>query len=267
MLNRTDNTRQASSLVEWADFVQRNEREPVGIRQTIVKKIAPDVHRVAPDLNSGFVHQTVLKAIHGVGPLPSAASMAEKQLEEQDGDVDRAVTEVIENNTGLAAGQGFLANLGGLVTVAATIPLNITGLALLQVRMIAGIAHLRGYDLEDPRVRNAILLCTLGEDTVKGLVKQQKVPGRPMLIATAPAHDPELDKLVAAEFTSALVGRVIGKRAAGTVIRRVPLAGGVWGASADGYATWQVGRYAARELRPRGSASGGPTGRRTGWRG
>ncbi len=234
----------------------------MGIRQTIVKKIAPDVHRVAPDLNSGFVHQTVLRAIHGVGPLPSAASMAEKQLEEQDGDVDRAVTEVIENNTGLAAGQGFLANLGGLVTVAATIPLNITGLALLQVRMIAGIAHLRGYDLDDPRVRNAILLCTLGEDTVKGLVKQRKVPGRPMLIATAPAHDPELDKLVAAEFTSALVGRVIGKRAAGTVIRRVPLAGGVWGASADGYATWQVGRYAARELRPRGNPSGVLDGRR-----
>jgi uncharacterized protein (DUF697 family) len=258
VLNRTDHTRQASALEEWADFLQRNEREPVGIiKQTIVNKIVPDAHRVAPDLNSGFVHQTVHKAIHGVGPLPSAASMAEKQLEEQHGDVDRAVTEVIENNTALAAGQGFLANLGGLVTVAATIPLNIAGLALLQVRMVAGIAHLRGYDLQDPRVRNAILLCTLGEDTVKGLVKQRKVPGRPMLIATAPAHDPELDKLVAAEFTSALVGRVIGKRAAGTVIRRVPLAGGVWGASADGYATWQVGRYAGRELRPRGITSNG----------
>jgi uncharacterized protein (DUF697 family) len=258
VLNRTEHAPQASALEEWADFLQRNEREPVGIiKQTIVNKIVPDAHRVAPDLNSGFVHQTVHKAIHGVGPLPSAASMAEKQLEEQHGDVDRAVGEVIENNTGLAAGQGFLANLGGLVTVAATIPLNIAGLALLQVRMIAGIAHLRGYDLQDPRVRNAILLCTLGEETVKGLVKQRKVPGRPMLIATAPAHDPELDKLVAAEFTSALVGRVIGKRAAGTVIRRIPLAGGVWGASADGYATWQVGRYAARELRPRGITSNG----------
>ena len=236
------------------------------IKQTIVNKIVPDVHRVAPDLNSGFVHQTVHRAIHGVGPLPSAASMAEKQLEEQDGDVDRGITEVIENNTALAAGQGFLANLGGLVTVAATIPLNIAGLALLQVRMVAGIAHLRGYDLGDPRVRNAILLCTFGEETVKGLVKQRKVPGRPMLIATAPAHDPELDKLVAAEFTSALVGRVIGKRAAGTVVRRIPLAGGVWGASADGYATWQVGRYAGRELRPRGLTSGALDGRRTGRR-
>jgi uncharacterized protein (DUF697 family) len=223
----------------------------VNIRRTIVNKVAPEVHRVAPDLNSSFVHQTVSKAIHGVGPLPSAAESAERQLAEQNGDVDRAVSEVIENNTAMAAGQGFLTNLGGLVTMAATIPVNITGLALLQCRMVASIAHLRGYDLADPRVRDAIVLCTLGEDTVKRLVKDKKVPGRPMLIATAPAYDPELDKLVAAEFTSALVGRVVGKRAASTVIRRVPVAGGVWGASTDGYATWQVGRYAARELRSR----------------
>ena len=51
----------------------------MSIKKAIVTKIARDVHRVAPDLNSGFVHQTVHKAIHGVGPLPSAASMARKQ--------------------------------------------------------------------------------------------------------------------------------------------------------------------------------------------
>lgn len=223
----------------------------MGIRRQVVNKLAPEVHRAAPHLNSSFVHQTVQKAIHGVGPLPPAAVAAEKQLEEQGGDIDRGIREVIENHTGYAAGQGFLTNIGGLTTAAAAIPVNIAGLALLQARMVAGIAHLRGYDLADPRVRNAILLCTLGEDTIKGLVKAKKLPGTPMLVATAPAYDPELDSLVAAEVTSALVGRVVGKRAAGTIIRRVPLAGGVWGGSADAYATWQVGKYAAREFLPR----------------
>ncbi len=33
--------------------------------------------------------------------------------------------------------------------------------------------------------------------------------------------------------------------------RRVPVVGGVVGAGADAYVTWQVGRYADRELRPR----------------
>ena len=213
----------------------------------------PDVTRMAPELNSGFVHQTVQRAIHGIGPLPSAAAAAERQLSEQDGDVDKAIDELIDNHTSMAAAQGFLTNLGGLVTAAATIPVNITGLALLQCRMVAGIAHLRGYDLSDGRVRNAILVCTLGEDTVRGLVRNKKIPGSPMVIATAPAYDPKLDTVIAAEMTSAVVSRVIGKRAATTVVRRIPVAGGVWGGSADAYATWQIGRYALRELKPRSS--------------
>lgn len=223
----------------------------MSIRSAIVGKLIPDVHKVSPNVNSSFVHQTVAKAIQGIGPLPAAAAAADKQLAEQDGDVDKAIHELIQNHSALAAGQGFVTNIGGLVTMAATIPVNITGLAVLQVRMAAGIAHLRGYDLADPRVRNAVLLCTLGEDTVRKLVKDKKVPGAPMVLATAPAYDPVLEKLVAAEVTNALIQRVIGKRAAGTVVRRVPVAGGVWGASADAYTTWQIGRYAAKELRPR----------------
>jgi hypothetical protein len=227
----------------------------VSLKETIAMKLVPDVHRLAPDLNSQFIHRTVHRAVYGVGPLPSAVAAAEKQLEEQHGDVDKAIRELIENHTSLAAAQGFLTNLGGITTAAATIPANIAGLALLECRLVAGIAHLRGYDLHDGRVRNAILLCTLGEETVRGLVRNKKVPGSPMVIATAPAYDPELDKLTAAEVTSAIVGRIIGKRAAGTIIRRMPIAGGVWGGSADAYTTWQIGRYAARELKPRGSAS------------
>jgi len=221
------------------------------IRQAAIKRLMPDVHKLAPDLNSNVVHQTVIRAIRGVGPLPPAAAAAAKQLAEQGGDVDRAIHELVENHTRLSAAQGFATNIGGLVTMAATIPVNITGLALIQCRMVAAIAHLRGYDLTDPRVRNAILLTILGEDTVKGLVKSKKLPGGPMTVATAPAYDPDLDKLVAAEVTSALVSRVVGKRAGTAVIRRIPLAGGVWGASADAYSTWQIGRYAGQELRQR----------------
>ena len=228
----------------------------MNIRQSVVNRVVPEMHRLAPDLNSTFIHQTVHRAVHGVGPLPPAAAAAEKQREEQDGDVDKAIGELIENHTSMAAAQGFVANLGGVATAAATIPLNIAGLALLQCRMVAGIAHLRGYDLANPRVRNAVLLSILGQETVKGLVKEGRIPGTPMVVATAPAHDPDLDRIIAAEVTSAVVGRVVGKRAAGTVLRRVPLAGGVWGGSADAYATWQIGKYAARELRPRPVVAG-----------
>ena len=223
----------------------------MGIGGTLGKRLAPHVQRLAPDLTSSFVHEALARAINGVGPLPPAADAADKQLQEQHGDVERAVHEVIENHVRYAGGQGFLTNLGGLATAALTIPANISGLAMIQCRLVAGIAHLRGYDLDDPRVHNAILACMLGEDSVNSLVRKKKLPAPPMAIATAPAHDPHLDKVIAAEVTSELITKVAGKRVATTVGRRVPVVGGVVGAGADAFATWQVGRYADRELRPR----------------
>lgn len=220
----------------------------MSIGGSLGKAFAPQVQRMAPDLTAGFVHEALSRAINGVGPLPGAAHAADKQLEEQGGDVEKAIHEVIENNVRFAGAQGFVTNLGGIVTAAVTIPANIAGLAVLQCRMVAGIAHLRGYDLDDLRVRNAVLACMLGEDAVRSLVKRKKLPAPPMAIATAPAHDPLLNKVIAAEVTSELLTKIAGKRVATTVGRRVPVVGGLFGAGADGFATWRVGRYADREL-------------------
>lgn len=227
----------------------------MGIGGTVAKQLAPHVQQIAPGLTTNVVHEAMARAIDGVGPLSGAARAAEKQLAENPGDLQRAVHEVIELNVRLAGAQGFATNLGGLVTAALTIPANIAGVALVQIRMVAGIAHLRGYDLDDPRVRNAILACVLGEDAVKAAVKKRRIPARPLAIATAPTYDPELNKVMAAEVASELVTKVAGKRLATTVGRRVPVIGGLVGAGADGLATWRIGRYADRELVQRAKQS------------
>jgi EcsC protein family len=205
---------------------------------------------LAPGVTAAFVREALHRAIHGIGPLPPASAAAGKQLREQGGDVDRAIHEVIENHVRYAGAQGFLTNLGGLATIAFTVPTNISGLALVECRMIAGIAHLRGYDLDDPRVRNAVLVCLLGEEQVRRLVSERKLPAPPMALATAPAHDPSLDRVISAEVAADLVAKVAGKKLAGTVARRIPLVGGFVGMGTDGYATWRIGRYADRELLP-----------------
>ena len=220
----------------------------MGIARSMGRGIAPRIARAAPDLSSRFVHESMRRAIAGVGPLPAAATYADKLLAKEGGDVERAIHEVIEDHVRYAGMQGFATNLGGLVTAAVAIPANITGLALIQCRLVASIAHLRGYDLEDQRVRNAVLACILGEDSVKNLVRKKKLPSTPMGIATAPTHDPHLDGVIAAEVTSELVTKVAGKRVATTVGRRIPVVGGVFGAGIDAYSTWQIGRYADREL-------------------
>ncbi len=223
----------------------------MGVKGAVGKQLAPRIAELAPGLTTAFVREALTRAIHGIGPLPPAAKAADKQLREQRGDVERAIHEVIENHVRLAGAQGFVTNLGGLVTAAVAIPANITGLALIQCRMIAGIAHLRGYDLDDPRVRNAILVCLLGEDIVDDLVKAKKIPAPPMALATAPGYDAAIDQDIPAVVASDLITKVAGKRLATTIGRRVPLVGGVVGMGADGFATWKVGRYADRELLPR----------------
>ncbi len=217
----------------------------------LAPRLAPRVTSLAPGLTASFVREALHRAIAGTGPLPPAAAAAEKQLAEQDGDIDRAIHEVIENHVRYAGAQGLVTNLGGLVTMAVTVPANITGLALIQCRMVAGIAHLRGYDLDDPRVRNAVLATILGEDAVAGLVKRRKLPAPPMALATAPVHDAGIDEVVSVEVGTDLISRVAGKRLATTLGRRVPVVGGLVGMGADGYVTWKIGRYAERELLPR----------------
>ena len=217
------------------------------------RALVPKVTELAPGLTSSFVREALHRAIVGVGPLPPAAQAAEAQLREQNGDVDKAIHEVIENHVRYAGLGGFVTNLGGLVTAAVVAPANITGLALIQCRMVGGIAHLRGYDLEDPRVRNAILVAILGDDTVKKMVKKMELPAPPMALATAPTHDPGIDQTITSAVATDLISRVIGKRLATTVGKRVPVVGGLVGAGVDGYGTWKVGRYADREFlaRPR----------------
>ncbi len=222
-----------------------------GLAVEAARQLAPRVSNLAPGMTSAFVREALHRAVAGIGPLPGAAAAAEAQLREQRGDVDKAIRELIENHVRYAGVEGFVTNLGGLITAAIVAPANITGLAVIQCRLVAGIAHLRGYDIDDPRVRNAVLVAILGEETVARMVKKLQLPAPPMAIATAPEHDPALDPTIANAVAADLIGQVVGKRLASTIGRRVPLVGGVVGAASDGYDTWKVGRYADREFLPR----------------
>jgi hypothetical protein len=223
----------------------------MGKAKTAGKLVAPMVLKSAPAITSNFVRQAFDRAVDGVGPLRGAAEAADHRLAQHDGRVDKAIASLVESHVRLAGVQGFLTNIGGMVALTVTVPANISGLALLQCHMVAGIAHLRGYDLADPRVRNAVFACMLGGDSVNLLVKRKKLPSSPMAIATAPTYDPTLDDRIATEVANELLARVAGKRTVAAMGRKVPVIGGGFGAVTDGYATYQVGRYAAKELRSR----------------
>jgi hypothetical protein len=215
------------------------------------KVVTPVAMRAAPGLTATFVHRALERAIDGAGPMRGAAASAEQQLSRSDGDVDDAVRGILDSHVSLAGLQGFVTNLGGVITMAVAIPANISGLAMLQCHLVGGIAHLRGYDLDDPRVRNAVIACLVGEHGVKDLIKHKKLPSTPMGIATAPTYDPELDWRISKEVANELIARIAGKRTIAVLARRTPVVGGGVGAVTDGLATYEIGQYAARHLRSR----------------
>jgi uncharacterized protein (DUF697 family) len=124
----------------------------------------------------------------------------------------------------------------------------LTGIAIVQTRMVAAIAHLRGYDLDDPRVRTAVITCLLGEDGVADRLKKSSLVTSPLAIATAPVFDPELDRQVAGEVVGELIARISGKKMVLTVTRRIPLLGGAVGGGVDGWSTYRIGQYADKSL-------------------
>jgi len=217
----------------------------MGVTRTVGRKVGK---RVAPSVASQYVRAALDKAIDGVGPLRSAAASADSKLVDAGGDVETAISRLVRLHVTLAGAQGFVTNLGGVAALAAALPANVVGVTLVQCHLVAGIAHLRGYDLNDPRVRNAILVCMLGEDAAKGLVKKSTIPASPLSIATAAAHDPALDEHISREVTTDLIARTAGRRAVTLVGRRIPLLGGFVGGGSDALMTWQLGRYTMKEL-------------------
>jgi len=195
----------------------------------------------------GALRRVLEIAIDGVSKLPSAKATAAKQLERR-GDVDEAVAALINQHIRLASAQGFVTNIGGLATTVITVPANLAGVAIVQVRMVAAIAHLRGYDIDDPRVRTALMMCMLGSEEVERRVRAQELPSVPLAIATAPVFDPALDALVADKVMANLIAKVGGKRMTLIASKRIPLLGGGVGAVMDGLTTRMIGHYAREQF-------------------
>ncbi|HET6686402.1 MAG TPA: EcsC family protein [Jiangellaceae bacterium] len=205
--------------------------------------------RAAPAIASRGVRQFLSKAIDGFPGFPGSREIARKYLARTQ-DVDAAVKAVIDQHVRLAGAQGFVTNLGGVVTLAISIPTNLVGLAILQVRMVAAIAHLRGYEISAPRVRAAALMTLLGEDGVREAIEDKDLQHHPHDLAVGADPDTTTLEKITAEVTQALVTRVGGKNATLTITRRVPIIGGAISAGVDALSTHSVGRYADREFPP-----------------
>ncbi len=201
----------------------------------------------AENLSADVFHQILELAITGKSALAGAKTIAKQQLEKY-GDHEAAVSALVNQHLALAGGQGFATNWGGVLMSVVTVPANIAASAFVQARMVSAVAHLRGYELNDPRVRTAILMCMLGPSAGAALVSKGVLPSSPLVVATAPVFDDHLDGAVSKVLLERAISSVGGKRVGVMVARGIPLVGGGVGAAVDFWSTRLIARHALDEL-------------------
>jgi hypothetical protein len=204
---------------------------------------------VGPNVTGATIRNILERAIDGVGPIPGAAAAGDSAVRKAGGNADSAIEAMITRHIRLAGAQGFLTNVGGLLTMPVAMPANLAAVTLIQCHLAAAILHVRGYDLTSAGVRDAVLVCLLDPDARRSLAKEAHRNVSPAVLAAATA-DPTVDRLIGRAVAASLLTGIGGKRLAGFAARRVPVLGGAIGGAGDAWATRRIGRETARTPRP-----------------
>ena len=186
--------------------------------------------------------------IDGRGPFDPAHEVAASALKHARGDADQALRIIVRDHRQLGAVGGFVTGLGGFFTMPISLPANVLEFYLLATRMTAATAKVRGYDIDQPEIRSAILLTLVGADSDDMLRKAGLHAAGGKLSALA------LDRLPAPAvmvLNKAVGFRLLARIGQGTFARlgrAVPIVGGMLGAVVDVYMLGRIGKQAAKEF-------------------
>ena len=81
-----------------------------------------------------------------------------------------AAKELIKQQLLKCSASGFVTGFGGLLTMVVTVPANVASVLYVQMRMIAALAAIGGYDVHSDEVQTLVYLCLVGSsltDVVK----------------------------------------------------------------------------------------------------
>ncbi len=192
--------------------------------------------------------------IDGRGPLKSADTIAIDALEKR-GSADGAIAEIVKDHTALAAGGGFVTSLGGFITMPVALPANLVEFYLLATRMVASIAKVRGYDIDRPEIRSAILLTLVGADA-DDLLKKAGVVASGRLSNLAAQRLPGPILMVVNKAVAFRLLSTAGRSTLARFGKGLPVAGGFVGAGLDVYLIRKIADAARNEFPQVGDAPG-----------
>ena len=186
------------------------------------------------------------KAIQGLPGMESAEELAKRYLEKYD-TVDEAIDTFINWQCAKCATSGFITGLGGLLTLPVAIPANISSVIFVQIRMIATIAKMRGYNLKDDQVKTLVFVALTGQAATDILKQAGITIGSKVGINLIKKMPMKVIYQINKKVGFRLVTK-FGQKGIINLGKLVPIVGGVIGGTVDTVGTLTVGKTAKNSL-------------------
>lgn len=184
------------------------------------------------------------KAINGLPGMKTADELATKYLIKYNS-VDEAIDNFIKWQQAKCATSGFLTSLGGIITLPVAIPANISSVIYIQIRMIATIAKMRGYDLRDDQVKSLVYISFTGQ-AAADILKQVGIKiGAKMSTALIKKLPIEIIKQIK-KYVGFRIATKFGEIGIINLGKYIPIVGGVIGGTVDAVGTHTIGKTAKK---------------------
>ncbi|MEI6125733.1 MAG: EcsC family protein [Pseudomonadota bacterium] len=184
------------------------------------------------------------KAVSGMPGFETAEQIARHYMDDASSP-DSRVQKLIRSQIAKAATSGFVTGLGGILTLPIAVPANISSVLYVQIRMIAALAFLAGYDLRDEKVKPLVYVCLCGNDA-KMVINQIGIQAgtnisAQTLFEVSGANITKINRAV-----SLYLMRKLGQTGAASLGKAVPLIGGIIGGTVDSISTKNIGAAATK---------------------
>lgn len=86
-------------------------------------------------------------------------------------DPRKAAQQMVALQTTKSTVSGAVTGLGGFITIPVTLPANITSVLVIQMRMIAAVAYMAGFDINSDQVQTLVYACLAGVSVAEVIKK------------------------------------------------------------------------------------------------
>ncbi len=196
---------------------------------------------------TALVGRLIDLGIDGLGPLSSAQKVADSARAGARSD-EKAIDDVVSGARKQAAAGGFVTGLGGFFTLPVSLPANVLGFYVIATRTVAAVAALRGFDLDDRRVRASVLVVLTGQDA-SGVLGKVGVGGSGGIVTRLlSSRIPPNTLMLVQKGVGFRILAQVGKGTLSRLGRFVPLAGGFIGAGSDVWILRGIVKTAKKEF-------------------